>query len=193
MHNLWQESCSACGERTALPHCPHSLAVWLGRADGQPLITDANSTQAQTLWALVRGLSEAVLVWYNISGNLDCIDVHLRDEEGDPVAGSVAPPATQPLATPPPACTARDKISSWEPIICNEHWNQVICAWAFIHVSSSFTPFEWHPCAPSLSLLCGYVRELLSTGSDITRCVAPRALDHTLCCAPRVNVLRPAR
>lgn len=133
MHNLWQESCSACGERTALPSQP-SQPVWLGRADGQPLITDANSTEAQTLWALVRGLSEAVLVWYNISGTLDCIDVHLRDDEGGPVAGPVAPPATapatQPLATPPPpACTARrDKISSWEPIICNEHWNQVICA-----------------------------------------------------------------
>lgn len=88
-------------------------------ADGQPLITGTNSTEAQTLWELVRGLSKAILVWNNISGNLDCIDVHMRSDDEKT---AVVPPTP----APPHECTARDKSTSWEPIICNEHWNQVI-------------------------------------------------------------------
>jgi lysosomal Pro-X carboxypeptidase len=119
-------------------------------ADGHPLISDANSTEAQTLWRLVRGVSEAILVWNNISGNIHCIDVHIRDDDGDRAAVAVAPPAPSPPAdtTPPPpvqlpVCTARDKQPSWEPIICNEHWNQVV-----YKLQGIGNDFFWPPNAP---------------------------------------------
>ena len=44
---------------------------------------NSDSTEAKTLWKLVRGLSEAILVWNNISGNIHCIDVHVRDSDDD--------------------------------------------------------------------------------------------------------------
>ena len=49
----------------------------------EKLIAGVNSTEAKTLWKLVRGLSEAILVWNNISGNIHCIDVHVRDSDDD--------------------------------------------------------------------------------------------------------------
>ena len=94
--------------------------------DGQPLITDGNSSDAKTLWQLVRGVSKAVLVWNNLTGNLNCIDVHERPcGSGNVDHGAVV--STPDAITPPPApagqpqpCTAGDKIPSWESIICNE-------------------------------------------------------------------------
>jgi pimeloyl-ACP methyl ester carboxylesterase len=116
-------------------------------ADGQPLISDSNSTDAKTLWQLVRGLSKAVLVWNNLTGNIHCIDVHQRnDDHGAAVSRlSTAPP---PLPPPPPPvqpqpCTASDKIPSWESIICNEKWNQVIYL-----LQGIGNDFFWPPNAP---------------------------------------------
>jgi lysosomal Pro-X carboxypeptidase len=110
-------------------------------ADGQPLITDGNSAEAKTLWQLVRGLSKAILVWNNISGKIHCIDVHIRDGNDDHAAiVSTTPPPPPPVQ---PACTARDKIPSWEPIICNEHWNQVV-----YKLQGIGNDFFWPPNAP---------------------------------------------
>jgi len=100
-----------------------------GTADGQPLIADGNSTDAKTLWRLVRGLSKAVLVWNNLTGGLQCIDVHQRpcgyDNGNGGHAVATAPPPSPRPPPPPPTCTARDKVPSWESVVCNEHWNQV--------------------------------------------------------------------
>ena len=109
-------------------------------ADGKPLITNATSTEAKTLWQLVRGLSKAVLLWNNLTGNIQCIDVHIRDDDDhhaapammapvstlSPPSAAPSPPATTTTTTvvapPPPVqqpvCSARDKQPSWEPIIC---------------------------------------------------------------------------
>ena len=135
-------------------------------ADGRPLIADGNSTEAKTLWELVRGLSKAILVWNNISGNVQCIDVHIRDDDDNQAeadarhATAVAAAAaggggggggvgvgTRSSTPPPPVslpvCTARDKQDSWEPIICNEHWNQVI-----YKLQGIGNDFFWPPNAP---------------------------------------------
>jgi len=107
-----------------------------GTPDGQPLISDSNTTSAKVLWQLVRALSQAVGVWENITGTISCINIHQRRSEDTQsptersasvrsAAHQQAEVAAAPAPPAPGTCTAGDKMDSWEPIICNEHWNQV--------------------------------------------------------------------
>lgn len=124
-------------------------------SDGQPLITDVNASDAKTVWQLMRGLSEAVLVWNNLTKDVHCFDLYERPlgsgyGSHDAIAHETLPshnPPTIPLSTPPPLqpqlCTAGDKIPSWESIICNEKWNQVIYL-----LQGIGNDFFWPPNAP---------------------------------------------
>ena len=122
-----------------------------GTTDGRPLIKDSNSSDAKTLWRLVRGVSKAVLVWNNLTGNIHCIDVHERGSgnaahgavDAAPVPPPPPPPSTAPTPPQPQPCTAGDKIPSWESIICNEKWNQVIYL-----LQGIGNDFFWPPNAP---------------------------------------------
>lgn len=115
--------------------------------DGGPLVTPKTAGLTQ-LAGLIRGVSQAVGVWFNVTGKLVCNNVlntppttemgagrggraarepRLLGDDRSVKAMKTRSPAPAPTpSSPPPGCPNGTQVhGAWGGIGCNEHWNQV--------------------------------------------------------------------
>ena len=122
------------GNRSAVDYTVSlgGLHVAVDWNESKTLATDAsvNARDPSGLFGLVRGVSEAVGVWYNVSGHLKCFDASASSLDA-------AAPAPAPAAAPAPAPPGKrvavcgksfgrhSKTESWSGVTCNENLHLV--------------------------------------------------------------------